>query len=208
MLPLAKLWTWTGHLFIPLALGWAIYVRSGLPGDLPAIGIIISRANFGLIATLIAAGVLVWTFALYVQTAKARGATSLVPPNTTFEDEKTRNLIISCGTAAVFSMSVVASLIIFSVRYAESTIYEWNAQSPLENGFWASRWAAFRLGCPSPPCFALGPHMDGLHPINGVVEYILFLTDGAVVVLVSVLIGGVIVLVAAALRSRPEPVCY
>lgn len=26
----ARLWTWVGSVYVPLALGWAIYVRGGL----------------------------------------------------------------------------------------------------------------------------------------------------------------------------------
>jgi hypothetical protein len=208
MLPLARLWTWTGHLFIPSAIGFAIYIRSGLPGELPQIGVIVSRAYLGLIVALVAGIVLVWAFALYVRAAKKLDAPTFVPPNTTFEDEKARNPIVSWGTVVAFCLSIILALIIFGARYAQSRIFEWDAQSALWEGFWRSRWIAHRLGCPSQPCFAVGPHMDGAHPINGVVEYILYVTDGAILVLACILISGLAYLAAVSLRKRSEPILY
>ena len=88
MIPLAKLWTWTGQLFIPLAFAWAVYIRNGLDSAPPADGVLVSRAYAGLVLTLAAATVLSWSFALYVRAARQRQAKVLVPPNTTFEDEE------------------------------------------------------------------------------------------------------------------------
>jgi hypothetical protein len=33
MVVLAKLWTFTGEIYIPIALGWGVFVRGGTPGD-------------------------------------------------------------------------------------------------------------------------------------------------------------------------------
>src|SRR5258708_7182637 len=121
--PLARLWTWTGHLFIPLAFAWGFYVRGGLAVAPPAEGVVISRAYAGLLVTLAAGTVLAWTFALYVRVAKQRDARILVPPNTTFEEKKDRNTLVSCATAAVFALAVTLSLIVFGVRYADSAVH-------------------------------------------------------------------------------------
>src|SRR5947209_2189872 len=98
MMPLARLWTWTGQLFIPLALGWAVYVRNGLDTTAASEGVIVSRAYAGLLLTLACGAVLCWAFALYVHAAKQRGAHTLVPPNTTFENKKERNRALSWAT--------------------------------------------------------------------------------------------------------------
>jgi hypothetical protein len=136
MTPLSKLWTWTGHLFIPFALGWAFFVRNGLLADKPPTdGAIISRAYWGILVTLAAGIVLSWAFALYARAAKERHSRIIVPGNTTFESESSRNLVISWATVCTFGVAVLLSLIVFGVRYAESSIYTWNAQSPLAHGF-------------------------------------------------------------------------
>ena len=33
MVVLAKLWTFTGEIYIPIALAWGVFVRGGTPGD-------------------------------------------------------------------------------------------------------------------------------------------------------------------------------
>jgi hypothetical protein len=99
--PLAKLWTFVGNWFIPLAAAWAVYVRNGLT-DKPPPGAVVSRAYWGVVFTLLTLSVLIWTFALYVKQAKQNRAASIVPPNTTFEDASDRNAVISWGTVVVY----------------------------------------------------------------------------------------------------------
>jgi hypothetical protein len=73
MKPLAKLWTWIGQSFIPLAVSWAFYVRGGLPTDKPPTdGVLISRAYWGVLITLAVGIVLCAAFALY---ARSEGKT-------------------------------------------------------------------------------------------------------------------------------------
>src|ERR1700680_1319037 len=100
MLALAKLWTWIGNTFVPLAIAWAFYMRGGLTDRL-ATGVLISRGYWGIVGTLIAGGTLLWTMVLYVRLAKQNSAI-LVPPNTVFEDDANRNRVISWGTVLVF----------------------------------------------------------------------------------------------------------
>ena len=196
MMPLARLWTWTGQLFIPLALGWAVYVRNGL--DTTAEGVVVSRAYAGLLLTLACGAVLCWAFALYVRAAKQRGAHTLVPPNTTFEDKKERNRTLSWATAVVFAVAILAGSILFASSYSNSRIHGWDATTPLSNDFWSSRLAAHGQGCPAHPCFALGPRMvAGRGPINGVFEYLPFLTDGAVLLLAFAFLSGIVLVLAA-----------
>ena len=196
MMPLAKLWTWIGQLFIPLAIGWAIYVRNGFGDKAPPDGVLISRGYWGLLVTLLAGSALVWTCALYVRIARNRRARTLVPPNTAFEEAKDRNPAISYGTACVFALAVVTALTMFGVRYSESLVYGWNAQAPVQAGFWGSRIKAHELGCSSHPCFAVGPRVDASNnPILGVNEYVLYVTDGGLLVLVLALVSGLVYLV-------------
>ena len=202
MKPLAKLWTWTGQLFIPLAIGWAIYIRNGVGEKAPPEGVLISRGYWGVLVTLLAGSALAWTCALYVREAKQRRARLLVPPNTTFEEGKERNPVISYATAGVFALAVLAALAMFGVRYSDSRIYGWDGRAPLQNGFWGSRIKAHKLGCSSHPCFAVGPRTDGSGvPVFGVNEYILYLTDGGPIVL-AVLVGSGLVYLGMALKVR------
>jgi hypothetical protein len=203
MKPLAKFWTWTGHLFIPIAIGWAIYVRNGFGDKAPPDGVLISRGYWGVLVTLIAGGALAWTCALYVRLAKQQGARLFVPPNTTFEEGKDRNPFISYGTACVFALAVLAALVMFGVRYSDSLVHGWNAQAPVGQGFWNSRIKAHEMGCSSHPCFAVGPRVDGTGaPIFGVNEYVLYLTDGVLILLTLLLALGLVYLVTVSRKRR------
>src|SRR5258705_2504028 len=205
MMPLAKLWTWIGQLFIPLAIGWAIYVRNGFGEKIPPDGVLVSRGYWGVLLTRLAGGSLGWTGALYIRTARKRRARVLLPPNTAFEEVNDRNPVISYGTAFIFAVAVLVALVIFSVRYSESHIHGWNAQDPVQQGFWESRIKAHGMGCRSQPCFAVGPRVDGTGtPIFGVNEYILYVTDGGLVLLALLLASGCVYL-AIVLTQRPSP---
>lgn len=195
MKPLAKFWTWTGHLFIPLAVGWAVYVSNGF-GDKPVPdGVLISRGYWGVLVALIAGTALTWSCVLYVRLAKRRHSDYLIPPNTTFEDGEERSAVISYGTAIAFALAVTGALIRFGVRYSESLIHGWNERGPLAPGFWATRLEAHRIGCASPPCFAVGPRVDSSGPVFGVNEYLLYVTDGGILILGLFLTSGLVYLV-------------
>lgn len=183
MKPLAKFWTWIGQSFIPLAIGWAIFVRNGFGEKAPHDGVLISRGYWGLLLTLLVAATLIWALALYVRLARARGARLTVPPNTMFEDGQ-RSAVVSYVTLVVFAVAVVVGLGVFGGRYHDSMIHGWNSQAPLQSGFWSSRVEAHKSGCASNPCFAVGPRMEvpGA-PVFGVNEYVLYLTDGLLLAL-------------------------
>ena len=122
-MPLARVWTGVGTFFIPLAITWAVFVRNGLPSEIHEIGVVVSRAYWGLLATLLAGGTLTWTCAMYVQRARAAHARILVPPNTNFEKPHERNRKISWITAAVFSAAILAAVLLFGNDYSKSVIY-------------------------------------------------------------------------------------
>jgi hypothetical protein len=205
MMPLAKLWTWTGHLFIPFAIGWVVYLRNGLGDKPPPDGVIIARAYWGIAITLVTGSVLTWVCALYMMRAKQHHDRILVPPNTTFEEARSRSTVIAWGTVSAFALSVVLALTVFGVRYGESVLHAWNARSPLEPGFWGSRSKAHALGCANQPCFAVGPRLDdGNNPIYGVNEYILYVTDGTLFVLALLLAAGIAFLIRV-LRAKYPP---
>jgi hypothetical protein len=204
MLARARLWTWIGYLFIPLAAAWAVYVRNGLADRPPPIDVLISRAYWGLLVTLIAGGALIWTAAFYAKLAKRKHAPGVVPPNTTFEDENARSPVISWTTAAIFSVAICVALAVFGVRYLESSIHKWDDVRPLRNGFWESRLEAHHLGCAKQPCFSVGPRMDvGNNIIFGVNEYILYVTDGAIVLCLLFVLAGVVQLIKAIWYKPP-----
>ena len=193
MSALGRLWTWVGHLFIPFAFGIALFTRNGLFTQYPPpLEVRVSYAYFGLLLTITAGAVLVWTFALYVRAAKANGVRIIIPPNTTFEEITCRNPIVSVITIAIFLISIIVSLITFGTSYSESNIYRWDDQQPLTYDFYQSRVLAHEQGCRHQPCYAVGQRM-GANRIatTGVVEYILYITDGALIVLSAILVGGI-----------------
>jgi hypothetical protein len=202
MKALAKLWTWIGNSFIPLAIGWGLYVRNGLADQPPPLGVLISRAYWGVLVTLIAGTALTWTMALYVRLAKTERALILAPPNTAFEEDGARSRIISWGTVFVFVLSVLLALTVFGIRYAESQLHKWDGAQPLQASFWDSRAKAYELGCAKQPCFAIAQRIDAAgNPIFGVNEYILYLTDGALVFLTILMLLGALFLIKQLLFS-------
>jgi hypothetical protein len=204
MEPLAKLWTWAGHTFIPLAVGWAVFVRGGLDGATAAPGAFISRAYWGLLVTFAAAGVLVWAFALYARAAKQTGSGTVIPPNTTFERNEARSPLITWATVVVFAVTVAAALTIFGIRYADSRISKWENLNSLSAGFLGSRVLAHEQGCGHQPCFAVAPRVDAAgKPLSGVNEYVLYLTDGILIAAVLPMLVGLGYLVFTA-RRRPQ----
>lgn len=204
MEPLAKLWTWTGHSFIPLAVGWAVFVRGGLDNAPTSIGVLVSRGYWGLLLTLAAACVLIWSCALYVRAAKRKGFGIVTPPNTTFESSEARNPRISWGTIIVFALAVAVALVLFGERYADSHIHAWDDVSALREEFLASRLAAHERGCSHQPCFAVGPRVDGAgKPVPGVNEYILYLTDGALLAVALPALLGLIYMFFIGFRRTP-----
>ncbi|MBF2715081.1 hypothetical protein FS827_19640 [Agrobacterium vitis] len=180
---LAKLWTWTGYAFVPLAITWVFYARGGTDGTPVALGVLVSRGYWGLLLTLLVTGLLLWTVTLYVRAAKARGSRILIPPNTTFETGGQRNRLVSWGTAIIFAAVMIAALAVFSIRYGDSRIYGWDDRTPLADGFWESRTIADARRCPNGPCFAISERLDSSgKPLSGVNEYIPIITDAAIVV--------------------------
>jgi hypothetical protein len=203
MTAIAKFWTWVGQLFIPFAIGWSVYIRGGLADSPPAMGVLVSRAYWGLLITLMTGSILIWTIAWYIRSAKKRGAAILIPPNTNFEDDNSRNPIISWGTIIAFLFAIMLALTIFGARYAQSRIYQWDAEQPIENGFWASRAKAHESGCAKEPCFAVGQRIDASkNEIFGVNEYILFVTDGGLAVFILTAVLGIYYLIKNILFTR------
>jgi hypothetical protein len=202
---LAKLWTWIGQIFVPLALLWAVYVRNGLPGEPVSEAVLISRGYWGLLVTLAAGASLAWTAALYVRDVRRQGARILVPPNTMFEEERTRSRIISWGTAIIFVLSVLGALILFGERYSDSRIYRWDDTSPLQSGFWSSRASAHQSGCGHGPCYAVSQRIYPGGPISGVNEYVLYVTDGGLVILTIAFLCGLVFLIVSFFRVPPVP---
>jgi hypothetical protein len=70
MAALAKLWTWIGQTFVPLAVAWAVYARGGLPGEHIEEGVLITRGYWALLVTLVVGNGLSLVGALYVREAR------------------------------------------------------------------------------------------------------------------------------------------
>ena len=204
MTPLARLWSWTGHAFILFAIGWAVFVRGGLSDKAVPEGVAISQGYWGLVVSLIAANALTWTLALYIRAAKRANARILVPPNTTFEEAADRNVIISKGTVIIFAICVALAIAVFWVRYSDSVLHGWKDDKQVGTGFIGSRIAAHGKGCPSQPCFAVAFKFDnGTKIASGVNEYILFVTDGGLIVLLLGLASSFVFLIDAIARYPP-----
>lgn len=206
MQPFARLWTWAGHAFIPLAIAWAYFARGGGDTAVPAEALI-SRGYWGLLVSLGAAALLAGAWALYVRAARRSRNGACVPPNTTFEDEQNRSPLISWTTAAVFVLMVASAVSLFAIRYGDSRIHAWNGTSPLADGFLSSRSEAYRLGCGNPPCFAIAKRIEGPgKPFAGVNEYVLYVSDGALLIAaLAALVGVVFLIVTLAKRRSPPP---
>jgi hypothetical protein len=201
MLPLAKLWTWVGHLFVPLAIGWAYFISGGSEE-----GVLISRGYWGLALSLLVGFVLASTLSLYVWKARLARVRISAPPNTTFEDENNRNAIISWATVVLFGLLVVGAIIDFGNRYASSRIYPWESAVPLADSFWGSRAMARASTCQAKSCFAMGQRVyaNG-KAIDHVDQYFPYLTDGLLGVLTTCLLGSLLALRTAFCRRIPEP---
>lgn len=203
MLPLARVWTWIGQTFVPIALAWMIYVRNGLPAIPDKPGVIVSRAYLGLLISLFAGALLSWVYGLYVIQAKRGPREPLIPPNTTFEELNSRSLPISWLTSICFAIVTALAVITFSTIYSDSEIAQWESASPLPGGFWGSRQSAFAAGCAHQPCYAMSPRLNNDHtPIYGVAEYILYVTDGVLIVGSLALLSGLIFSASAVIRKR------
>jgi hypothetical protein len=201
MQPLAKFWTWLGNYFLPLAVAWAYFVRNG-----PDEGVKISRGYWGLMVSLVVGTLLVLTLTLYIRKAREANAIT-VPPNTAFETETERNLVISWGSLATYLLGVASALIIFTSRYFDSKIHEWKKDVPLAQSFWGSRVEAWSRSCGDKSCYAMGNRFgrDGKE-LEYVDQYLPYMTDPAIVVLALGLIGSIVaLLVVVCRRPRAQP---
>lgn len=202
MLPLAKLWTWIGQLFVPIAFTWAYFVRNGADE-----GVLISRGYLGLLASLAAGSALAWTLGSYLRLAKHSDIRPILPPNTIFEDPANRNTLISWGTLSVFAAVCLTALIFFGVRYSDSRVHQWNDPTPLDQSFVGSRIKAHERGCSAPPCFAMSARKNAKGNVlpGAIFEYIPYITDGGIAALAAVQLCGLIFLGVMASRNRPPP---
>jgi hypothetical protein len=203
MMPLAKLWSWTGHAFILFAIGWAVFVRGGLSDKKLPEGVAISQGYWGLAVSLIAATTMAFALGLYIRAAKRAEMRFLIPPNTNFEERDDRNLIISWGTLVVFATVVMTAIALFSVRYLDSVLHEWGKQIAVGEGFIGSRIEAYKQGCGHPPCFAVASQFEkGVEIPSGVNEYLLYVTDGVLIVLFMALVYGAVFAAVSVISYR------
>jgi MFS family permease len=198
MLPLARFWTWAGAAYVPAAASGIFFISNG-----PHRGVLISAGYLGLCASLAIGAILAVTLALYVMKARKSAIPIIVPPNTLFEDEKNRSELMSWGTVIIFALAIVAGLVFFGNRYADSHIHLWDSATPLADSFIGSRAAAYAKGCAKQPCFATGQRMEDKTPADHVAEYILYWTDGLVIFLCLCLLLSLAFL-AYGLRRRYE----
>ncbi|ANW02710.1 hypothetical protein [Bradyrhizobium icense] len=198
MLPLAKFWTWLGNYFVPLAVAWGYFVRNG-----PDQGVQISRAYWGLAVSLLVGVLLISTLSLYIK--KARSAKAIaIPPNTTFESESDRNLVLSWGSAVTYILTLITALIVFGKRYSDSKIHAWEKNTSLVDSFWGSRAVTFTRSCNESSCYAMGNRFgaDG-KPLEYVDQYLPYVTDPALALLGLLLFVSIVVLLVTIFRKPP-----
>ncbi|RXH21195.1 hypothetical protein XH94_38085 [Bradyrhizobium zhanjiangense] len=198
MLPLARFWTWVGHSFIPLAVGWAYFVRNG-----PDEGVLITRGYFGWALTLLVGAALTFALGRYISLAKARHLAIFIPPNTTFEATNNRNRMISWVTLVAFALFLIAANILFASRYADSRIHRWDSPTPLDQSFVGSRLKAHQASCSDRSCFAISKRVSGTGPVRDVMQYFPYYTDGLLILLAAAQLAALAYL--AVVLSRPEP---
>ncbi|MBI1981410.1 MAG: hypothetical protein HYS63_07660 [Methylocystis sp.] len=117
-----------------------------------------------------------------------------------------RSLPISWGMVTIFGLAVVAGLAVFGARYADSRIHAWDDVRPLREEFLASRLTAHERGCVHQPCFAVGPRVDGAgKPLPSVNEYILYLTDGALLAAALLVMLGLAYMLFVGLQKTRTP---
>jgi hypothetical protein len=202
MLPLARFWTILGGAYLPAAASWGFFVYNG-----PHRGMLISAGYLGLGVTLAVGTVLASTLALYIRKARRVHAPIIAPPNTLFEDQDHRSRLLSWGTVAIFGIVVLAGVVCFGNRYADSRIYLWDSTAPLSDSFIGSRAEAQAKGCPKGPCFAMAQRMEGAGPADHVAEYIPYLSDGLLIVFAVTQLGALAFLGFVLCRPQ-QPLSY
>jgi hypothetical protein len=190
--PLERVWTWLASIFVPIAVVMGFYVNGGLPGVDSAPGVVISVAYWSLLVTLVTGIILVFTVAAYVGEADLSGSAIPVPANTFFEDDSRRSPFVSWWTVCIVVAVLAAALIVFTKRYSESEIHLWDRRDALAPGFIASRMAAYESDCKGVSCFAISSRFDDQDNSikRGVIEYLLYWTDGVIFFLAIVFLFG------------------
>jgi hypothetical protein len=112
--------------------------------------------------------------------------------------ESDRNLVISWASVATYFLAVVAALVVFGRRYADSRIHEWDKDVPLAPSFWGSRMVAWTQNCTETSCYAMGNRFgaDG-KPLEYVDQYLPYVTDPALALLALLLVFSVVWLLIA-----------
>jgi MFS family permease len=191
-----------GAAYLPAAASGIFFVYNGTHR-----GVLISAGYLGLAASFAVGAILAATLALYVVGARRSALSTVVPPNTLFEDETHRSRLFSWGTVLVFALAVSVGLSCFGNRYADSRIHLWDSPTPISDSFFESRSKAFAAGCPKGPCFSMGQRMEGKKAADHVVEYVLYWTDGLLIFLFFCLLAALAYLIHA-WRKRYEPPRY
>jgi hypothetical protein len=119
----------------------------------------------------------------YIRTdMDAEGSAIPWPANTMHEGVgSTRDPLIAKTFLAAFVGAPIICTLAGIIRYGGSRISEWNSNTYLGEGFFGSRLEAYKQGCPHAPCFRIFPPDKR--------EYILYFTDGLLVIVVFLTIA-------------------
>ena len=175
---LAKTWTWVGYLIVTTSGGIWMHIAGGV-FDPISYGQQISLSLWGIVIVC-SGGTLLALIGISYHKQLTGAEPFGWPENTTFED-KERHKLVSKLTLWIYIIIPFAALVACVSKYSESEVTEWDQSKPLANSFFLSRAEAYLQGCDGGACFRVSP-VDG-H------EYLLYLTDGALLIFVAMYLG-------------------
>lgn len=197
---IAKLWTKLGWFLFLSFLPFIFFIRGGaniFGKDIVSEAVQITMAGWGVLGFSLGLCGLSILGLIYIKRLVGRSSDTPWPPDTNFESEANRDAFVSKLFLILYSTVPIISIIVGVIRYTDSYISQWKSTTSLAQGFIQSRILAYRMGCQGPPCFRI-------HPENGH-EYILYLTDG--VLIISVVSSAILffIWIIAIRKARNSP---
>jgi hypothetical protein len=173
---IAKLWTRIGWALLLAFLPFIFFIRGGanvLGEDIASEAMQITMAGWGVFGFSLGLCGLSILGLVHINRLSDEYSSTPWPADTNHEG-KNRDILISKLFLIFYSAAPIISIIVGIVRYTDSHVSPWNSKSALSQGFIQSRISAYNIGCSKQPCFRI-------HPDNGH-EYILYLTDGVLII--------------------------
>lgn len=177
-------WTWVGSTVTAVSVPLWLYIRSGTTFIIPRADATLQNdasITVAYWALLITAAGLAGLGAIALRyRRKAHRSASFGWPRFTLIESESRDTWVACGTFVAITIIPLAVFIASIKRYSDSRIALWHAHSPIAEGFFGSRLAAWRTPCDEQPCFRVHP-LDDQAP--HAIQWITWLTDPLVVLI-------------------------